>query len=163
MNHEQELHLKSYKEICSTLPAGCSVCKHPQRFCWRLWEADEQRWCQAWKPVRTHACKTFHRLTDNQQPLTQKHTYTRTHVDRMHEIFRHERKLCCVSEFLVFLWTSTAHSWCAAKCFLYSHLVRAAPTLEKLKYNEILSHICTYIWKSGALGQTLTATPPPEA
>lgn len=72
--------------------------------------------------------KTFHWLRNNQQA----HTQTHTHVDRMHEIFRHKRKLYCASEFLVFLWSRTVHSWLRASCFLYSYLVKAATMLGTL-------------------------------
>lgn len=122
----------------SVPPLGCPVCKHPQCFC--LWQRFKRQMngddvSSANLSGPTLVKHSTHWVTASNHLLEHNHT-----VDRMHEIFRHKRKLNCASEFLVFLRSRTTRSWFAAKFFFsLTHFVRVVPELEK--FNKNLTHL----------------------
>lgn len=112
----------------SVPPLGCPVCKHPQCFC--LWQRFKRQMngddvSSANLSGPTLVKHSTHWVTASNHLLEHNHA-----VDRMHEIFRHKRKLNCASEFLVFLWSRTARSWFAAK-FFFSLKTRAGEIQQK--------------------------------
>lgn len=91
----------------SVLPAGRSVSKHPPGFCWwRQMSSDDVR--PANLSVPTLAKHSSDWVTNSNRSLTQTRTKAHTNTHRMHEIFRHRRKLYCAAEFLVFLQSRSA-------------------------------------------------------